>query len=197
MIKYFSEINLSGSYKKSLQDRYLNLLSTSEIKDFSPNVYLLPTEDGLIPGIETMGEVLNQRSVVIKFSPTKTTEENLVSATIHEIAHLIREKFYKYGNSLSESIVTEGIAIYSEVEFCDIKSRPYLFEVREDVIEMCLQEFRSDDSFASSTKWLFGDNDIKKWTGYSIGYSLVRSFMENHSFAELVRADIKTIYESY
>ena len=125
----------------------------------------------------------------------------------HELCHAARwGKNDEWINSLLDGVISEGIATYLEAEFvkdCNEKTVfiKTILERSDEENEKILEKLRSQlDSnyYDYDTIFFGGSNDLPRWSGYSLGYYLVRKYLKKtgkkieDAFADKY-ADFKTI----
>ncbi len=118
----------------------------------------------------------------------KKVTENLISENIvHELCHAARwGKNNEWTKSLFDGLIFEGIACVFEAEFVKDKSEKTLFiktilERSDKENEEILAEVHDklDSNEYDYDKILFnGDNKLPRWSGYSLGYYLVKKYLE-------------------
>lgn len=135
----------------------------------------------------------NRHLVYVYINPDFDVAESEIYATLcHELNHARRYDGEGYGKTLFESMIFEGLATAFEAEASKGDSFVvHELEARSDtlrLIDQTKQEFKSTDFDYLS--WFVSDNDKKlpRWTGYEIGYYLVRQYMKktNKKASELV-----------
>ena len=125
----------------------------------------------------------------------------------HELCHAGRwGKNDEWANSLFDGVVSKGIATYLEAEFIKDRTEKTVFiktilERSDEENEKILEKLRSQlDSnyYDYDTNFFGGSNDLPRWSGYSLGYYLVRKYLKKtgkkieDAFADKY-ADFKTI----
>lgn len=103
----------------------------------------------------------------------------LPSAIAHELYHARRYASHPVASTLGEALIEEGLPTMFE-EFVDLALQvPYAHHLDSLGIvkawkraEVLLEsdKFRRDD-------WFYGGGGIEKWTGYSLGYDIVKKYM--------------------
>ena len=98
----------------------------------------------------------------------------------HELHHARRSASVGYGETLGEALVSEGLAqAYQEFLYPEVKVAyaHYLsFSEIAEVWGKAQDELESEEYNHSG--WFFGAEKIKRWAGYSLGYDIVKQFME-------------------
>ncbi|MDP3997760.1 MAG: DUF2268 domain-containing putative Zn-dependent protease [bacterium] len=103
----------------------------------------------------------------------------LPSAIAHELFHARRYATYPTTSTLGEALINEGLSTIFE-EYANPKLKaPYAHHLSKKEIAdawkkarplLNSQDFNHDD-------WFYGGDGIKKWTGYSLGYDIVKLYM--------------------
>lgn len=106
---------------------------------------------------------------------------------VHELCHAARwGKNDEWINSLFDGIISEGIATYFESEFASnlkekttfiktITERPD--ETNLEILEKLRNQLESNHYNYNAI--LFNGNDeLPRWSGYSLGYYLVKKYLE-------------------
>lgn len=124
--------------------------------------------------------------------------EHLPPTLAHELHHARRDKDVGYGDTLGEALITEGLACAFEemlhpgrlVQYAHNLSNKELVEVSEKARPLL------GEKDYNHALWFFSeDGDIKRWAGYSLGYDIVKRYMEATSKdpAQLVNTPAKNI----
>lgn len=114
--------------------------------------------------------------------------ENLISEMVaHELCHAARwGKNDEWINTLFDSMISEGIATYLEAEFVKDREEKTVFiktilERTDDENRKILEELRGqlDSNYYDYNTIFFNGNDkLPRWSGYSLGYYLVKKYLE-------------------
>ena len=118
----------------------------------------------------------------------KKATENLISEMVaHELCHAARwGKNDEWINTLFDSMISEGIATYLEAEFVKDREEKTVFiktilERTDDENKKILEELRDqlDSNYYDYNTIFFNGNDkLPRWSGYSLGYYLVKRYLE-------------------
>lgn len=118
----------------------------------------------------------------------KKATENLVSEmVVHELCHAARwGKNDEWINSLFDGVISEGIATCLEAEFANNRDEKTVFiktilERSDDENEKILEKLRGQlDSnyYDYDTIFFNGNDELPRWSGYSLGYYLVKKYLE-------------------
>jgi Predicted Zn-dependent protease (DUF2268) len=109
-------------------------------------------------------------------------KENLeieISRTlIHEYMHVVREEYVEWENgTLLDSLVAEGLTQSFEVEIQpNVPPSIYATAFTESELDDLWNKAKDilDQRGLANNEWFFGGDEIKRWSGYSLGYRLVQ-----------------------
>lgn len=118
---------------------------------------------------------------------------------VHELGHAARlGKNNEWMNTLFDGIISEGIATYFGTEFAKNNSDKQFFtkamlERSDEENERILKELRGnleDKNYDYQTIFFTGNDKLPRWSGYSLGYYLVKKYLEKtHKTIEEAFAD--------
>ncbi len=106
---------------------------------------------------------------------------------VHELCHAARwGKNDEWINSLFDGIISEGIATYFESEFASnlkekttfiktITERPD--ETNLEILEKLRDQLESNH-YNYNAIFFNGNDELPRWSGYSLGYYLVKKYLE-------------------
>jgi len=123
----------------------------------------------------------------IFISPQIFTPNSLADSVTHELNHTISFYYHfdRYGKwSLLDCVVNEGLAENFREEALNKKSAPWAIVLTKKESFKALESIRPllrSKDFRVHQKILFGNVKYKRWTGYSIGYWLVKEFKKKHT----------------
>jgi uncharacterized protein YjaZ len=138
-------------------------------------------------------------------APGIFTEKSIADSVVHEINHTISyyHNFDRYAKwSLLDHIVNEGLAENFREDVLKTKSAPWAIALSEQQAFEILREIYPKLNFKNNNirqAILFGNNKYKRWTGYSIGYWLVKRFRKinpNLSWKEIMKTKPENIFKS-
>lgn len=108
------------------------------------------------------------------------TEASLKQTVAHEWSHLV---YYRYHDeqkcSLLDHIIMEGFAEVFREEIVNGGAAPWsvALDEKESLRQLKLIEVELNSASMELYKKVFwGDSEHKRWTGYSIGYNIVKKF---------------------
>ena len=138
--------------------------------------------DIIIPEDGVGGRTRTSDFIEFAIDEEKATENLISEMVAHELCHAARwGKNDEWINSLSE-----GIATYFEAEFVKDRTEKTVFiktilERSDEENEEILEKLRSQlDSnyYDYDTIFFNGSNELPRWSGYSLGYYLVRKYLK-------------------
>lgn len=122
----------------------------------------------------------------IFISPQIFTQRSLADSVAHELNHTVSfyyhpDRYVKW--SLLDHIINEGLAENFREETLNKKSTQWAVALAKKeafkTLESIRPLFRSKGSRVHQ-KILFGNARYKRWTGYSVGYWIVKEFRKKH-----------------
>ena len=118
---------------------------------------------------------------------------------VHELGHAARwGKNDEWMNTLFDGMISEGVATYFGTEFAKNNSEKQFFtktilERSDEENERILNELRGnldDKNYDYNTIFFTGNDKLPRWSGYSLGYYLVKKYLEKtHKTIEEAFAD--------
>ncbi len=140
------------------------------------------TDSKLFEGV--MGMAPYVQTIHLYIQPAGFTMQSLEQAVVHEYSHLL---FYYHNPqeryTLGETLVFEGIAEVFREEIVGGDPAPWSVALtqREAMKQFTpLKERLHEKDEVLQQEVLYGDGEYKRWTGYSIGYYIVKTFREEH-----------------
>ena len=182
----------------------------------------------LLPGDGQSRVLTSQMKGVIGFSlgaqvtililwPTREWKQWTAYTVSHEYAHLVRNLLFPRSmvgskliyqksqepETLLDAMVAEGIADAFAMELHAGMEPPWTRALSPEAAEQIWPKVRRRLHVSDTTeirRFLFGDNDrIPVWTGYTVGYRVVRGYLNRHPAARpasLLGLSGKTIFEA-
>lgn len=146
----------------------------------------------VIPEWGLGGLTLGPNDVEIAVDPdfpglAEVLPQHLPQIVAHELHHCVRWQGlgYSYG-TLLEALATEGLADHFAVELLGAPIPPWSDAFAESRTAFYLARARPElDSPYDHPAWFLGARpaDLPRWTGYTLGFRLVRDYLESHSGA--------------
>ena len=143
--------------------------------------------DIIIPEDGVGGHTRTSDFIEFAINEEKATENLISEMVAHELCHAARwGKNDEWINSLFDGVINEGIATYFEAEFVKDRTEKTVFiktilERSDEENEKILEKLRSQlDSnyYDYETIFFNGSNELPRWSGYSLGYYLVRKYLK-------------------
>ncbi len=189
---FITEANNNLSTKKSL---ILNAVKVAEEHVFSKlkidwDIDVVITNrvyEFVIPEDGVGGRTYASDFILISINEGKITENILAEALVHELCHAARwGKNDEWMNTLFDGMISEGIATYFESEFVKDKSEKQLFlktvverpDEENKKIHKELKDQLGNERYDYQTIFFNGNDKLPRWSGYSLGYSTVKKYLE-------------------
>ena len=153
----------------------IDLLVTNRLYDF-----IIP-EDGV------GGRTRTSDFIEFAINEEKATKNLISEMVAHEFCHAARwGKNDEWINSLFDGIISEGIATYLEAEFVKDRKEKTVFietilERTDDENKKILEKLRDQlesNYYDYDTIFFNGNDELPRWSGYSLGYYLVKKYLE-------------------
>lgn len=143
--------------------------------------------DIIIPEDGVGGRTRASDFIELAINEEKATKNLISEMVAHELCHAARwGKNDEWINSLFDGIISEGIATYLEAKFVEDRGKKTVFikailERKDDENEKILEKLRDQlDSnyYDYDTVFFNGNDELPRWSGYSLGYYLVKKYLE-------------------
>lgn len=138
----------------------------------------------VIPGIGIGGYNPDEQEVILAIDANfndldATLEENLIPQLAHEIHHAKRRRSVGYGNTLLQAVVSEGLADHFSIELTGVTPPPWTIALTNDELQNWIETASNswNQSYNHSAWFLGADPNIPRWTGYSIGFEIVKNYL--------------------
>lgn len=141
----------------------------------------------IIPENGAGGYTFSADFIRINIDNKKATKMLIAENIVHELCHAGRwGKNDEWINSLFDGLIFEGIATYFEAEFVKNREEETMFiktilertdEENEKILEK-LRDQLDSDCYDYDTIFFNGDDELPRWAGYSLGYYLVKKYLE-------------------
>ena len=141
----------------------------------------------IIPENGAGGYTFSADFIRINIDDKKATENLISENVVHELCHATRwGKNDEWIDSLFDGMISEGIATYLEAEFVKDREEKTVFiktilKRTDENNEKILEELRDqlDSNYYDYDTIFFNGNDkLSRWSGYSLGYYLVKKYLE-------------------
>ena len=105
-------------------------------------------------------------------------ETEVARTLIHEYMHVVREQYVPWENgTLLDSLIAEGLTQSFELEVQpELPPSIYATSFTEDELQDLWNKAKDilDQRGWANDEWFFGGDNIKRWSGYSLGFKLVQ-----------------------
>jgi uncharacterized protein YjaZ len=121
----------------------------------------------------------------------------------HEWNHLVFYKYHQGPYALKDHLFLEGAAEVFREEVLGGNPAPWSIALKENEIKKQLTSLKpklSKKGLEFYREVFFGNKKYKQWTGYSIGYWLVKNFREKHkklTWKKIIRMKSEDILASF
>ena len=141
----------------------------------------------IIPENGAGGYTFSADFIRINIDDKKATENLISENVVHELCHAARwGKNDEWIKSLFDGLIFEGLACVLEAEFVKDRSEKSLFiktilERTDEKNEKILEELRGQldsNHYDYDTIFFNGNDKLSRWSGYSLGYYLVKKYLE-------------------
>ena len=177
--------------------------------DLSARMFIFPGDGESTVLVNQLGGVLGfslgASATLLFVWPRGDWRANLTYNVVHEYAHLVRNLLFPRGiaggrlvymktqqpETLLDAMVAEGISDCFAQECLD-GARPRWMDTQDEVEPLRMwprlhRRFGISDA-TEIRRFLFGDGDrVPAWTGYALGYMIVRRFLDNNPDASMMR----------
>lgn len=106
----------------------------------------------------------------------------LLTQLAHEMHHAKRRRLRGYGSTLLQAAVSEGLADHFALEASGGAPPIWVDALTPGELANWIPEVVSHSTGAyNHAEWFYGTNpSIPRWTGYAVGFELVRAYLEQH-----------------
>lgn len=182
--------NLTNEHKNLIEAKVSTGLVT--INNLMPidnlNIRIVDNPQLVIPEIGIGGYNPNAEEVILAIDANfndlaGTLEENLIPQLAHEVHHAKRRRSVGYGNTLLQAAVSEGLADHFSIEVSAINPPPWAVALTGAELQNWIDTASKiwNESSYDHKAWFLGtDPNIPKWTGYSIGFELVKDYLTDN-----------------
>lgn len=141
----------------------------------------------LIPEDGVGGRTRSSDFIELAIDGEKTTGNLISEMIVHELCHAVRwGKNNEWVKSLFDDVVFEGLACALEAEFAKSRTEKSFFirtifersdDENEKIFELLWDELNSD-KYDYDMIFFSGNDKLPRWSGYSLGYYLVKKYLE-------------------
>ena len=186
----FSAAGSVTAYRGVLEDEATRTLELVQpllgVSDLRIAVVADPAQ--VIPEVGLGGFNPDEHEVRLYVDPSWPDLEAVLRAEVmpmlaHEIHHAMRRRAVGYGSTLLEAAVSEGLADHFSVEISGSPAPPWATALTPNQLDRWLPEVVAHTTGPyDHSAWFFGsDPDIPRWTGYAVGFELVRLYLAENT----------------
>lgn len=143
--------------------------------------------DIIIPEDGVGGRTKTSDFIEFAINEENATKNFISEMMAHELCHAARwGKNDEWANVLFDCMISEGIATHLEAEFVKDREEESFFiktilERTDDENKKILEKLRDQlesDHYDYGAIFFNGNNELPRWSGYSLGYYLVKKYLE-------------------
>jgi len=105
-------------------------------------------------------------------------ESEVARTLVHEYMHVVREQYVPWeSGTLLDSLITEGLAQSFEIEVQpELSPSIYATAFTQEELDDLWNDAKDilDQRGWANGEWFFGGENIKRWSGYALGFKLVQ-----------------------
>lgn len=141
----------------------------------------------IIPENDAGGFTFSADFIRINIDDKKATKNLISENVVHELCHAARwGKNDEWIKSLFDCLIFEGLACVLEVEFVKDKTEKSLFiktilertdDENKKILDL-LQDKLYSNKYNYDEIFFNGNDKLPRWAGYSVGYYLVKKYLE-------------------
>lgn len=169
-------------------------------------IFVFPTQDKFVE---------EQMKGVNGFAPYQKTIHLYINSEIkgwfnelpktfaHEIAHAISHSLFKW-ETILDTLVFEGIAEHFRKKTIGGERAPWAKAISEKKAEDIIENLERKELLNIEDQNLyfdlfFGNDEFPQWAGYTIGYVIVKTVLENsgEDINSLIKTEPKKVFELY
>lgn len=178
------------------------LLCNKSVKNNGVHIFIFPTISDFT--LQKLNGVCGfspwKKTILIFINPFENWEIALKETICHEYSHTISHEFHEW-KTLLDSIIFEGLAEHFRERIIGGKVAPWasaltcpeLNEVKSKIIPLL-----NNQDFETYNKIFFGNEEFKQWTGYSLGYEIIKNFLrktEIKNWNEILKKNPEDIFK--
>lgn len=177
---------LSNSQQALIEAKVISgLKSISQLMSINDlRIRIVENQQLVIPEIGIGGFNPDAHEVIVAINTDyqdleSTLEKNFISILAHEIHHAKRRRSVGYGKTLLEGMISEGLADHFSIEVTGIQPPPWSLALGNSELQNWIETASNswNESYNHAAWFLGADPNIPKWTGYSIGFELVKNYL--------------------
>ena len=129
--------------------------------------------------------------------------EHLGPTIAHELTHIIRLQIGKklaVEGTLADNVIGEGLSDTVSMSLYPDQNTPWIKNLTDEQFVEMKKVFiaQHDNTYYDHNAWFYGNKEagIYRWTGYSLGYALIKDYLNEHpslTIKDLVPLDTKEL----
>jgi uncharacterized protein YjaZ len=162
---------------------------TSKIPIIDVDVVIYDNPEGTVEEQGIGGYTPNAHLVYIPMNPEFPNLHNSINTELkrtlaHELHHALRWQNPGYGETLLDSLITEGLADHFDIEVFNQSPQPWSIAFSDSELSELMKQAEKDfqnkeyDHYA----WFYGNEELKipRWAGYSLGFKIVKDYLQKY-----------------
>lgn len=159
-------------------------------------VFIFPSFNSFVKEQTVSGFCPGENIIHVYSNPNHYRKKELINTVCHEYNHSLITKW----DTLLDSIVYEGLAEHFRKFVVGGKKAPWSIAVSKNKCKeylSALEDKLNSKSYKLYTQVFFGTGEYPYWLGYSLGYNLVGSYLQNNNknWKEIMKIKPREIYD--
>ncbi len=195
-------INILITKQSPGMGRYAALIKKVSTQTLKRVKHYLPVEDidiviyrsrmDAIPHLGIGAVTKNPNLIFVAIDPefpklTQSLPLNFTRSLTHELHHAAWYKKFSYPQTLLQDLVIEGLADHFDMEVNGVGPEKWDHALKLSEKKRMMQRLKKilyrKRSWEEYAAWFYGSEKLKipKWTGYTIGFNLIRQYLADQS----------------
>jgi uncharacterized protein YjaZ len=192
--KIIAEIHFLTEDKKIKNKETIKIVKDTLIRCYKEipitdkKIVIYPSEDEFVrkkmDGVT--GNAIYKDIITLYISPVPGWKKAFAETLAHEYSHLAVKDNHRW-ETLLDSLIFEGVAEVFREEIIGGKPARWSIALDEKESRILFNKIKDKLSMKKNDIYkdlFFGSKEYKMWSGYSLGYQIMRSFRKNHSDME-------------
>ena len=181
----FAQAGSVAAYRAVIQEEVERTLAVvgGYLRIDGIRIRIVADPSSVIPEVGLGGYAPSGSEIRIYASPDSSDLEHIIRSELlpilaHELHHVMRWRTVGYGATLFAAAVSEGLADHFAEQVAEIAPRPWSVALEDQELEFWMAEVLSAAGGYNHSDWFLGGHaSIPRWTGYAVGYELVRQYL--------------------
>lgn len=185
--KILRSLQLNKKEIINITSRALGLCNET-LKNDLTYVFIFPTLNKFI--MKNMNGVSGfcpfKNTILIFINPKYGWQKELEHSICHEYNHIIAYKYHDW-KILLNSIIFEGLAEHFREYVVNGKKSPWAKAITKKECKKVFRKIKPSlygADFKLYKNLFFGNEEFKQWSGYSLGYEIVKCFLSNSNIKD-------------